>query len=103
MLRVENPCQWLGSAYLSLIHVRTIIFFQIDLSHLESLIDERTRAIVINNPSNPCGSVFDDSHLREILDIAEKHWIPIIADEVSTSLVLLNMLHFYALNNGEYV
>ena len=67
---------------------------QIDLSHMESLIDDATCAIVLNNPSNPCGSVFDDSHLREILQIAEKHCIPIIADEVSIllSILLSNIL-----------
>jgi aspartate/methionine/tyrosine aminotransferase len=39
---------------------------QIDLLHLESLIDENTSAIVINNPSNPCGSVLDAVHLRQV-------------------------------------
>lgn len=39
-------------------------------------------AIVVNNPSNPCGSVYTKKHLREILDIASRHRVPIIADEV---------------------
>jgi len=32
--------------------------WECDLEEMESLIDEGTRAIVINNPSNPCGSVY---------------------------------------------
>jgi tyrosine aminotransferase len=56
--------------------------WMVDLDHLESLIDDNTRAIVINNPSNPCGSVFDESHLRDILAIADRHCVPIIADEI---------------------
>lgn len=56
--------------------------WMVDLSHMESMIDEQTKAIVINNPSNPCGSVFDEAHLRDILEIAERHCIPIIADEI---------------------
>ena len=38
---------------------------------MESMIDENTVAILVNNPSNPCGSVFDEDHLTEILKIAE--------------------------------
>lgn len=61
--------------------------WQIDLDQLESLIDERTAAIVYNNPSNPCGSVFDEKHIRSLLCIAEKHRIPIIADEIYEDVV----------------
>lgn len=56
--------------------------WEIDLNHLESLIDPQTRAILINNPSNPCGSVFSKQHLLDILNIAQKHHIPIISDEI---------------------
>ena len=56
--------------------------WMVDLDHMESMIDENTKAIVINNPSNPCGSVFDAAHLKEILAIAERHCVPIIADEI---------------------
>jgi tyrosine aminotransferase len=44
-----------------------------DLNHLESLIDSRTRAIIVNNPSNPTGVVFPKEHLEAILRIADKH------------------------------
>jgi tyrosine aminotransferase len=56
--------------------------WQVDLADLESTIDSRTAAIVVNNPSNPCGSVFDRDHLRAILAVAERHCVPIIADEI---------------------
>ena len=49
---------------------------------MESVIDENTVAILVNNPSNPCGSVFDEDHLTEILKIAEKYCLLIIADEI---------------------
>lgn len=57
--------------------------WEIDLEHMESLIDEKTAALVITNPSNPCGSVFSRSHIEKIIEIAERHYLPIIADEVS--------------------
>ena len=56
--------------------------WDVDLGHLESLIDENTAAIMVNNPSNPCGSVFSKEHLMEILEVAERNRVPIIADEI---------------------
>lgn len=56
--------------------------WKVDLDHMESIIDENTVAILINNPSNPCGSVFDEAHLKDIVAIAEKYCLPIIADEI---------------------
>lgn len=61
--------------------------WEIDLDHLESIIDENTAAIVVINPSNPCGSVFSSSHIKDILKLASKHKIPIIADEVYQDIV----------------
>eukprot|EP00300_Choanocystis_sp_HF-7_P033728 c46144_g1_i1.p1 GENE.c46144_g1_i1~~c46144_g1_i1.p1 ORF type:complete len:451 (+),score=79.60 c46144_g1_i1:54-1355(+) len=56
--------------------------WSIDLDHLRSLADERTKAILINNPSNPCGSVFTRKHLCEIVALADELKIPIISDEI---------------------
>uniref|UniRef100_A0A182MZJ8 Tyrosine aminotransferase n=1 Tax=Anopheles dirus TaxID=7168 RepID=A0A182MZJ8_9DIPT len=56
--------------------------WEADLVQLEQLIDERTCALVVTNPGNPCGSVFSRAHLESIVDIAERHYVPIIADEI---------------------
>ncbi|KND01992.1 tyrosine aminotransferase [Spizellomyces punctatus DAOM BR117] len=56
--------------------------WEIDLNHLETLVDENTAAILVNNPSNPCGSVYSKQHLLDILAVAEKHRLPIISDEI---------------------
>ncbi|GAB0093454.1 Tyrosine aminotransferase [Sergentomyia squamirostris] len=61
--------------------------FEIDLLHLESLIDENTAALVVLNPSNPCGSVFSKNHLLQIIKLAEKYYLPIIADEIYEHMV----------------
>ncbi|KAI7900592.1 tyrosine aminotransferase [Cokeromyces recurvatus] len=61
--------------------------WEADLEQLESLIDGKTSAILVNNPSNPCGSVYSKEHLQAILAIAEKHHVPIIADEIYHDLV----------------
>lgn len=61
--------------------------WQIDIDDLESKIDEHTTAIIYNNPSNPCGSVFPENHIRQVLNVAERHHIPIIADEIYENIV----------------
>jgi len=63
------------------------------LKHLESLINSNTRAIIVNNPSNPCGSVYSKEHLISILAIADKHHIPIIADEIYGGIVFEGTFH----------
>lgn len=61
--------------------------WEVDLAGLEAAIDDKTAAIVINNPSNPCGSVFRRQHLLDILAVAARHHVPIIADEIYEHLV----------------
>jgi len=56
--------------------------WECDLEHMEAMIDENTKAILVNNPSNPCGSVFSQEHLLQILALADKYKVPIIADEI---------------------
>jgi tyrosine aminotransferase len=41
--------------------------WEIDLDHLESLVDDKTACILVNNPSNPCGSNYSKEHLLKIL------------------------------------
>lgn len=61
--------------------------WECDLGHMESLIDEKTAAILINNPSNPCGSNYSRSHLEKIVLVAQKYKLPIIADEIYANMV----------------
>uniref|UniRef100_A0A8C8CHU0 Tyrosine aminotransferase n=1 Tax=Oncorhynchus tshawytscha TaxID=74940 RepID=A0A8C8CHU0_ONCTS len=61
--------------------------WEIDLQHMESLIDDRTTCLIINNPSNPCGSVYSKEHLQNVLSVASKNCIPILADEIYGDMV----------------
>jgi tyrosine/nicotianamine family aminotransferase len=53
-----------------------------DLDDLESKITEKTRLIVVINPSNPTGSVYSKQELSRILEIAASHNLPVAADEI---------------------
>ncbi|WP_203579549.1 pyridoxal phosphate-dependent aminotransferase [Microbacterium hibisci] len=56
--------------------------FQPDLAELEGLVTPRTRALIVNTPSNPLGSTFDRDTLRALLDVARRHDLWVISDEV---------------------
>jgi len=56
--------------------------WEIDLEYLESQITTRTRAIVLISPHNPTGAVADWAQLRSLAEIAARHRLAVIADEV---------------------
>ncbi|XP_057277935.1 tyrosine aminotransferase isoform X2 [Pezoporus wallicus] len=61
--------------------------WEIDLKQLESLVDEKTACLIVNNPSNPCGSVFSKRHLQKILAVASRQCVPILADEIYGDMI----------------
>lgn len=61
--------------------------WKIDPKKLESVITEKTKMIVLNNPHNPLGKMFTEEELKEIADIAKKHDLIVISDEVYEYLV----------------
>lgn len=56
--------------------------YQFNLELLESLINEKTKAIILNTPNNPTGSCLTWETMVEIGKIAEKHDLLIIADDI---------------------
>ena len=54
----------------------------VDFASVRAVISARTRAIVVVNPNNPTGSFLKSHEAAELLKIAEKHNLPVVADEV---------------------
>ena len=61
--------------------------FQIDLKELESLITDKTRMLVINTPGNPTGVVQSYETLKGLADIAIRHDLIVVSDEIYEKLV----------------
>ncbi len=59
----------------------------------EAKITPRTRAIVLCSPNNPTGSVYSDEELRRVVEIAKKHDLYIIGDEVYKEFVYDGLKH----------
>ena len=61
--------------------------YQIDFEEMESKITDKTKMIVVVNPSNPTGGVFSRETLEKLSEIAIKHDLLVIADEIYSQLV----------------
>jgi len=64
------------------IPLREELDFRFDVNELRSKITPRTKLIVLNSPHNPTGGMLEESDIRAIADIAQKHDIIVLADEV---------------------
>jgi alanine-synthesizing transaminase len=58
-----------------------------DVADIEKLVTRRTRAIVVINPNNPSGAVYDRKTLESIVDLAKRHNLVIMADEIYDQMV----------------
>ena len=67
--------------------------FQIDFDELEGLVTEKTKAIVIINPSNSIGSMFTLETLEKLADFAKKKDILVISDEIYEKIIYGNKKH----------
>ncbi|MDQ8186020.1 pyridoxal phosphate-dependent aminotransferase [Pelagicoccus sp. SDUM812002] len=70
--------------------------FGYDSGELAAAFDQKPKAIVVCNPSNPTGKVFTRGELQEILDLAEKHDTYVITDEPYEHIVYEPHVHTYA-------
>lgn len=61
--------------------------FKITKQQLEVAITDKTKAFILNSPSNPTGSLYTVSELRELGEVCIKHDVLIVADEIYEKLV----------------
>ena len=75
-----------------------------DLDDVESKITDRTRALVIINPNNPTGAVYDDTTVRGFVDIARRHGLVLFSDEIYEKIIFDKHPHHHtAMFAGEDV
>ncbi len=61
--------------------------FKVTAAQIDGAVTERTKAIIINSPSNPTGSAYSREELEEIAQCALKHNLLIISDEIYEKIV----------------
>jgi aminotransferase len=69
--------------------------FDFDADELENAFRQKPKALILCNPSNPCGKVFTEAELRTIAALAEKYDAFVITDEVYEHIVYAPHKHTY--------
>ena len=61
--------------------------FRMDLDELESLVTPKTRLLIINTPQNPTGGVLTEEDVKFVCELAHKHDLLVVSDEIYSQLV----------------
>ncbi|MEZ4547886.1 MAG: pyridoxal phosphate-dependent aminotransferase [Thermodesulfobacteriota bacterium] len=77
--------------------------FRIDPDELKKLITPKTRALVLNYPSNPTGVTYSEAELRAIVDVAMAAGLTIISDEIYDKIIYDGAKHTPVASLGEDV
>jgi aspartate aminotransferase len=68
------------------------------MSEIEKYITPRTKAILLNNPGNPTGTLYSREAILEIGEIVKKHSIYLLSDEVYREFCYTDTPHFSCMN-----
>ncbi|WP_432406526.1 pyridoxal phosphate-dependent aminotransferase [Wukongibacter sp. M2B1] len=60
--------------------------FKYTIEELTKAINEKTKAIILNSPNNPTGTIYTEEELKQIAELAVKHNIYVISDEIYEKL-----------------
>lgn len=66
------------------------------VENLASLVTSRTKAILINSPSNPTGAVFSADLIKQLYQFAEAHDLFIVSDEVYARMIFDKTIQFFS-------
>ena len=105
---VPMPTYPLYTAVLAKIGARPVFYrldpargWQPDIDHIRSLVSSSTRALVVIDPNNPTGATYPADTRRALLDIADHHNIPLLADEVYADLAYEGPVAAFAAQNPD--
>lgn len=61
--------------------------YKYTIKDLEKVVTSKTKALILNDPNNPTGSIYNKSELEKIAEFAKKHDLIIISDEIYEKLI----------------
>ena len=82
----KNLVKFAGGTFVD-VPLRAENGFQLDADEIERHITPRTKIIVLNNPNNPSGAVYERAALEKVSELAVRHDLLVISDEMYSRLV----------------
>jgi aspartate/methionine/tyrosine aminotransferase len=70
-----------------LVTLREETGFRMDLDQLADLVTPKTRMLIINTPQNPTGGILTEEDVQFVCDLAQKHDLLVVSDEIYSQLV----------------
>ena len=67
--------------------------YSMDFDNLEQIYDEKCRLLILSNPHNPAGIVWDRKTLERLADFCHSHNIIVISDEIHCDMALFGNKH----------
>ena len=64
------------------VFVDTYPDFQLSAEKIEAAISERSKVLILNSPGNPTGTVYSENTLKNVMEVAKKHGLLVISDEI---------------------
>jgi aspartate aminotransferase len=83
----QSPIRWTGAKARPVRSTRAAGRFSLSIEALESACTPATRALLLNTPWNPAGSVFTSSELKEITEFVCRRGLTLISDEIYESII----------------
>ena len=70
-----------------------LISYEMDFENLEQVWDEKCHLLILSNPHNPAGIVWDKETLQRLAHFAKEHNLIVISDEIHSDMALWNNKH----------
>lgn len=77
--------------------------FKVSVKALKKAITKKTKAIVLNSPSNPAGIIYDKSEIQEIADLAVSAGLYVVSDEIYEKLIYDGAKHISIASLGDKI
>ena len=78
-------------------------YFLPEIDALRAAVTDKTKAIILNSPNNPCGNIWPKALLREVAELAVEKQIYVISDEIYEKLIYDGHTHTSIASLGEEI